>query len=154
MTVNISFNSRGFAKVEQKLSAIEARSTNFIPVLTQARVELNTANAANFGLGGLPSGGWAPLSPSYGSWKLAHFPGVPPMVKTGRLSASLSGGTAESIFSMTPKKMQVGTRVEYAKFHQYGTSKMPARRVVFEPPLFAKKLGGSAARWMTEGEIL
>jgi phage gpG-like protein len=39
-----------------------------------------------------------------------------------------------------------GTRIEYAKFHQYGTTRMPKRQIVFEPPMFAKELADEAAK--------
>jgi phage gpG-like protein len=149
----ISINVRGIAKVEKKLVAMELRSTNFSPVFMQAKAQLSAASASNFALGGLPSGGWSPLSPQYAAWKLARFPGAPPLVRTGRLAASLSGGTADSVFSVTPTKMQVGTRLEYAKFHQYGTTKMPKRKIVFEPAGFAKSVGSSSAAWIAKGEI-
>ncbi len=44
-----------------------------------------------------------------------------------------------------------GTKVEYAKFHQYGTSKMPARKIVFEPVGFANDLAQKAARYVARG---
>ncbi len=150
----ISVNIKGIAEVEAKLIAMELRSTNFAPVFAKAKLELSAASASNFSLGGLPSGGWSPLSPQYAAWKLARFPGAPPLVRSGRLAASLSGGTVDSVFSVTPTKMQVGTRLEYAKFHQYGTSKMPKRKIVFEPAGFSKSVGSSSAAWIARGEML
>ena len=150
----ISINIDGIEDVEKKLIAMQLRSTNFAPVFAKAKLELSAASASNFALGGLPSGGWAPLSPQYAAWKLARFPGAPPMVRSGRLAASLSGGTTDSVFSATPTKMQIGTRLEYAKFHQYGTSKMPKRKIVFEPMGFANSVGSSSASWIAKGEML
>lgn len=150
----ISVNIKGIAEVEAKLIAMKLRSTNFAPVFAKAKLELSAASASNFSLGGLPSGGWSPLSPQYAAWKLARFPGAPPLVRSGRLAASLSGGTVDSVFSVTPTKMQVGTRLEYAKFHQYGTSKMPKRKIVFEPAGFSKSVGSSSAAWIARGEML
>lgn len=150
----VSININGIEDVEEKLIAMQLRSTNFAPVFAKAKVELAAASASNFALGGLPSGGWAPLSPQYAAWKLVRFPGAPPLVRTGRLAASLSGGTADSVFSVTPTKMQIGTRLEYAKFHQYGTAKMPKRKLVFEPAGFAKSVGSSSASWIAKGEML
>jgi phage gpG-like protein len=54
---------------------------------------------------------------------------------------------------MTNTSMSVGTSVEYAKFHQYGTSKMPKRKIVFEPLGFAKKVGNDAGAWVARGEL-
>lgn len=44
-----------------------------------------------------------------------------------------------------------GTRVEYAKFHQYGTKYMPARKIVFEPRGFANDLASKAATYVANG---
>lgn len=149
----ISVNVKGIEEVEAKLIAMQLRTTNFAPVFTKAKAQLSAASASNFSLGGLPSGGWAPLSPQYAAWKMVRFPGTPPLVRTGRLAASLSGQTTDSIFSVTPTKMQIGTRLEYAKFHQYGTTKMPKRKVVFEPAGFAQSVGSSSASWVAKGQI-
>jgi phage gpG-like protein len=54
---------------------------------------------------------------------------------------------------MTNTSFSTGTSVEYAKFHQYGTTKMPKRKIVFEPPLFAKKLGGDTVSYIANGEV-
>lgn len=137
----------------KKLLAMETRSKNFMPIFEKARLALQLANASNFALGGLPSGGWAPLDPQYASWKAINFPGAPPMVRTGRLFQSLVDlrGPANSV---RPMSATFGTTVEYAKFHQYGTTKMPKRQVVFEPVGFAKKTSEDMAAWVAHGEIL
>lgn len=131
----------------------EMRSKSFVTVFSWARRRLELSNAANFTSNGLPSGGWAPLDAEYGSWKSVHFPGAPPMVRTGRLFRSLTSlrGAGNVI---TPTVAEFGTTVQYAKFHQNGTRHMPKRAVVFEPPLFARELGLKAASWVTEGDAV
>jgi phage gpG-like protein len=47
----------------------------------------------------------------------------------------------------------IGTNLRYAKFHQYGTTKMPKRQIVFEPKGFADELGQRALRWISKGTI-
>ena len=44
-----------------------------------------------------------------------------------------------------------GTKVEYAKFHQYGTTRMPKRKVVYEPLGFASRFGEVAATYVCHG---
>ena len=72
---------------------------------------------------------WKPLSPAYAIWKGRHFPGRPLLVLKGRMKRSLTDSTSrDMIFSRKGgRQLIIGTRVRYAKFHQYGTSKMPAR---------------------------
>jgi phage gpG-like protein len=75
------------------------------------------------------------------------------MVRTGKLLASLSGIGPDATFSVTPKSMTLGTKVEYAKFHQYGTTKMPKRKIIFEPAGFAEKYANDAADWVVDGQV-
>ena len=140
MTVRINItcdNKRALAR----LDAMSARSKDVRPVLEYGRQRLRLANAENFGLGGLPSGGWEPRKDAK-PWPL--------MVRTGKLLASLTSlfGAPNNIDRMSA---EFGTRIEYAKFHQYGTSRMPARKVVFEPRGFASDLASKAARFIAHG---
>ncbi|OJY53538.1 phage virion morphogenesis protein [Pseudonocardia sp. 73-21] len=66
--------------------------------------------------------GWAPLTPATIGIKTRR--GMPqpetPMHGTGRLQASLTGSTADSVYETTPDSMLVGTSAPYAQFHQVG----------------------------------
>lgn len=93
---------------------------------------------------GAPSGGWAPLSPSYAAWKAKHYPNRGLLVRTERLKRSLRfvarpGFIAEpgpdTIVEAGPRTFVFGTRVPYARHHQRPTgSRPPRRRVLFLPP--------------------
>jgi phage gpG-like protein len=48
---------------------------------------------------------------------------------------------------------EFGTNIKYAKFHQYGTTNMAARKLVFEPPMFAKRLARIAANYQAHGKV-
>lgn len=139
------------AKALKRINGIEARSYNFSSVLRWAGDELEKANAANFAQNGLPSGdAWSPLDPQYGAWKSRNFPGRGTLVRSGNLFRSLTNmkGSPSYISRLTA---EFGTSVDYAKYHQHGTFKMPKRQVVFEPPLFAKRLASKAADYMANG---
>jgi len=153
MEIEMNIRVTGVKKTVSRLIAMQARAQLFTPVLLKAKKEIQLANASNFATNGLPVGGWSPLNPQYAAWKMARFPGAPPMVQTGKLFSSLAGANT-SVETMTNTSISIGTTVEYAKFHQYGTTKMPKRKIVFEPPLFAKKLGADAVGWISNGEIL
>ena len=118
------------------LQGMDRRAKDFRMAFEWARRELAKANAENFTARGLPSGGWDPRKRDY-AW--------PIMRKSGALFRSLSSltGPANRIGLNTA---QFGTTIEYAKFHQYGTRKMAARKVVFEPRGFAGELGEKAAK--------
>lgn len=117
------------------LDGMIARSKNFAPTFKFAQARLQKANALNFTTGGLPVGGWNPRS-SPAPWPL--------MRRGGALMGSLTSlvGSPNEIRATSA---QFGTDVEYAKFHQSGTSKMPARKIVFEPKGFAEEVGIHAA---------
>jgi phage gpG-like protein len=44
-----------------------------------------------------------------------------------------------------------GTNVKYAKFHQYGTTKMPKREIVFVPDIMRKKFADYARDYVRDG---
>ncbi len=80
--------------------------------------------------GSYGSGGWAALSPDYAEQKARDFPGRPLLVRTGLMKESLLGENPWSIEDIQPLQMKVGTKLEYAIYHQKKTSKMPARPVI------------------------
>lgn len=132
-------------KLLDKLDNIKGRARDFGSVFKKIQNDLEETWSNNFMTNGLPSGGWAPLDSEYGSWKSINFPGMPPMIRTGKLFSSL-GNLRGAPNSIGKKNAQFGTNVEYAKFHQYGTTKMPKRTIVFEPSASKKQW----SRWTAE----
>jgi len=136
------------------LTRVEERADNLIPVWQWARNELERSNAANFAQNGLPSGkAWDPLDPQYGAWKSSRFPGMPTLVRTGKLFNSLTNLKGLPNY-VRKDSASFGTNVEYAKFHQQGTFKMPKRQILFEPPLFAFRLAERTNKWIVDGKVL
>lgn len=125
-------------KAQKLLTDMQARSKNMKPVLWEAQKKLEMANAENFATGGLPVGGWAPRA-GVNPWPL--------MMRTGNLMESLTNlvGPPNEINATSAT---FGTDVEYATFHQKGTSRMPARQIVFEPHGFAHDVGQDAADYI------
>jgi phage gpG-like protein len=132
------------------LRMMKKRANDMRPVLWKSKQWLRLANEENFRRSGLPSGGWLPLDREYKNWKRIHNPRAPQMVMTGRLFTSLTtlAGYPNRIDLMDAV---FGTKVEYAKFHQYGTSRMPKRKIVYEPVGFAHRLGQVAAVYVCHG---
>lgn len=125
----------------RRLSMMDLRASGFEPVFRYAKTRLQLANAENFATGGLPVGGWEPRRQPK-PWPL--------MNRTGRLMQSLTSLFGEPN-DIRAKSATFGTKVEYAKFHQYGTSRMPARKIVFEPRDFARDLASKAASYVAHG---
>lgn len=94
------------------------------------------------------NGKWAPLDAEYGAWKSVHFPGAPTLVRSGGLFKSIE---TFSISEINRQSARFGTDAPVAKFHQYGTWSMPKREIIFEPPMFAKKLAKDAEHYIAEG---
>ena len=132
----------------KELEKMRLRTTDFSPVFEVARKDLEKANAENFSTGGLPVGGWTPRRSDYG-W--------PILQRTGDLRDSLTnlvGPSAEfRRLGVTAETARFGTNVEYAKFHQSGTRRMPARQVVFEPAGFEMDLADAASDYVARGKL-
>jgi phage gpG-like protein len=62
------------------------------------------------------------------------------LVATGALRASLAGQTGESERVATSTELRFGTRVPYARFHEDGTSRMPARPFLGVPDSMSREL--------------
>lgn len=148
MYVDVDIDVKGIAKTQARLTGMMLRSKTFEPIFIKAKARLALSNAANFTSNGLPVGGWAPLDPQYAAYKMARFPGRPPLVGDGTLFRSVTAMTA-GISSVSPTKAEFGTNVEYAKFHQYGTRKMPKRKIIFEPQGFARETASDAVRYIS-----
>lgn len=133
-----------------QLNGMSARSANFKPVFRVARGELEQANRENFATGGLPVGGWAPQDVNDGTNVRGY--GWPILRRTGRLFSSLTN-LRGAPNDMGRNSAVFGTNVEYAKFHQQGTDDMPRRLVVFEPSMFAERLGFIAAEYVADGML-
>lgn len=151
MTVNIRVHVHAESAI-RRMREMERRSKDFKAVFRWAKKQLQLANSENFSTSGMPVGGWAPLNADYSAWKAVHYPGRPPMQATGNLRASLTtlNGPANKIGL---KEAQFGTDVEYARFHQYGTTRMPKRQIVFEPSGFARTLAEHTGKHIVYGRF-
>lgn len=134
-----------FAGVYTLMAKIYGRAQVCVPpAIAIIKPQVAMMFAENFLTNGLPSGGWAPLSPAYGAWKALKYPGRPTMQATGRLFESLTVGLSTD--KIKNDSVEFGNKVRYSTWHQYGTTRMPMRRLVFERPGFAKAAGSVFAK--------
>jgi phage gpG-like protein len=98
-------------------------------------------------------GGWAPLDRGYAAWKIANFPGAKKMNIDGKLFRSISNLEESAVNKIEKTSATFGTEVKYAKFHQYGTSKMPARKIVFEPAGFSRDISDKMENFVVHGVV-
>lgn len=128
------------------------RSKSCIPPLAEPlRQSVAMMNAANFAANGLPSGGWAPLSAAYGAWKAVRYPGKPTMVADGTLFTSLTTGL--TVDKVKNDSIEFASKVNYAKWHQYGTTRMPMRRLVYESDVASGLWAGLIGKFVRAGIV-
>jgi len=98
---------------------------------------------------------WVPLSPAY-----AHRKPQPPapfgiLYRSGELYRSLHDAShPDHVYVRTQTAMEIGTRVPYAAYHQYGTRKMPARPIIKVRGAYIRLLVRAAVAWILRGTRL
>lgn len=95
-----------------------------VPVLESAVREQFDAEGR-----GPAAGAWRQLSEAYAAWKESAHPGQPLLVATGALRDALTVESSPgALRDYSAAQFNYGTQgVEYASFHQTGTSSMPPR---------------------------
>lgn len=137
-------NPQGFDRIDD----MQRRMKTFRPIFNDVRQDLEEAWSKNFDDQGARFGGWKPLDPQYAAWRGSP---EPILIRSGALFRSIRTlwGAPNDI---KEDEAFFGTSIEYAKFHQYGTTKMARRKFIFEPTGAAKKWGGWAAKYIADGE--
>ena len=117
------------------LNGIRSAMNDLTPIWPQVRDVYMTFMRQQFTTeGGYAGVDWAPLSGNYARWKSQQAPGKTILRFRDRMYNSLTQQNhADQVYRTEPQKMEWGTRVPYARFHQLGTHKMP-KRVVMPPP--------------------
>lgn len=110
----------GGAIFSRQFTRFASELTDLSPAFEEMADAFGQWEAQAFSSGGSSSGGgWAARKPPTGGW--------PILQRTGRLRGSLTG---PSVRQIGPKRMELGTNVPYARYHQTGTSRMVARPVI------------------------
>jgi phage gpG-like protein len=139
------------SEMKDYIGEMRDRADNFRPVFNQIKDYLEDTWESNFLANGLRVGGWKPLDAEYGAWKATRFPGAIPLVQTGELFRSIRNLRGRDV-EIGDREASFGTNIKYAKFHQYGTSKMPKRQIVFQPDDFQREWGEKTAKYIADGD--
>lgn len=99
--------------------------------------------------GGYGSGGWRPLSPRYAAWKARHYPGKTILRRTDRLYRSLTERPL-GVEVLLPRRMVIGSDIEYGRFHQLGDG-LPRRRPVELPESLRREWVKVVQRYIVTG---
>jgi len=149
--IDVRFRVYGAKKLARYFRGSAKRATNLSGPFRWARRDLRRLNAANFASDGVASGKkWNALDTEYHAWKIRHHGGTPTMIRTGDLYRDLTTLSGSENY-IGHKNAAFGTDLEYAKFHQTGTRFMPARKIVFAPEIFQKRLGNKIADHLVYG---
>lgn len=102
---------------------------------------------------GPQAGAWSQLTEQYAAWKEARYPGQPILEATGALHDALTvGGSAHALRDNSATQFNFGTTgLEYASFHQVGTSRMVARPPFDFGTEFERELLRAAGDGVREG---
>lgn len=155
-TIRITINVRS-DEAEDRLDGMLDRTRDFGPVLRQAGEKLERAFSENFTTLGAMSakamlrGAWPPLDPQYAAWKAQRLPGAPILVASGKLFRSVANLTKGPVNFVSDHEAEFGVTGRIAKFHQYGTENMPARKIVFVPRDFDREMSDSIGKYIKHG---
>lgn len=152
MATRLRVESRDITRLRRRIDRMRERANDLIPawevvadwLSEQQRIQFDTEGAR----WGRP---WTPLAESTLAGKLRR--GEPPdiLVRASVLERSLAIRTL-SIERLSPRTMVLGTRVPYARFHQRGTSRMPARILLDARPVAAEgAISSAVASWIING---
>lgn len=145
---------------KDRLQNMKDRAQDFGPVLRWAGKTLERAYSKNFTTMGtmsaraMLSGAWPPLEPEYAAWKATRYPGAPTLVQTGELFRSVANMTSSPSNTMTDMEATFVVDSPIARFHQYGTEDMPARKIVFVPRDFDRDINKQTVKYIMQGSKL
>jgi phage gpG-like protein len=149
--MRLSLEVYGDRQLDRKLLRFSDRVGDLEPVFTDLADDFLSIETRQFtSEGAFASGGWAPLADSTvrrrGS---AH----PILDDHGDLRASLTDAAAKgAIRDITSDSLFVGTDVDYAQYHQQGTSRMPRRRPVEFREADRRRWVKAIQRYLTTGQ--
>lgn len=121
----------------KNLTAAMKLTDNFSPLLLKIRGDFGDKKNWTV-IGGLQTAfitqgtskgaAWKDLTSKYAADKAKDFPGKTILIRSGDMFNSLVGGKAGNVSILTKKKLEYGTMIPYAGFHQTGTKRMAARK--------------------------
>jgi phage gpG-like protein len=125
MPVRLHFEMFGSTQIDRTLQNLE-KVADMRPAWAELKRRFLNAERRQFSSEGAYGGArWSPLSPAYGAWKARHAPGKPILQLSGELMRSLTQGPEIDVEE--PSYAIFGSAVDYGRYHQHGTPRMPKR---------------------------
>lgn len=127
--LTLTVNAFGDIQLARGIERFTEGIQDFRPAFEEMRLDFFQIEAEQFSTQGGRSGHpWAALSPDYAAWKAKHYPGMPILQLSGLLLSQLTGVGLQ--VDMQPMYMHLKPMAPYGKYHQTGTTRMPARQPV------------------------
>jgi len=132
MAFRLSFSFSGTTELSRILDIMANDLNDFEPMFRSIAKDFKKTEEGIFSSEGSFEGGsaWPALSPMYKVQKDKKYPGRKILEATGKLRQSLTSMGSGHVEQIESESLAIGTDIKYAKYHQSGTRKMPAR-----PPL-------------------
>jgi phage gpG-like protein len=100
----------------QELRTVSTRTADLKPVWLGFQMIWFQQEQRVFTAEGIPP--WPRLSPAYQERKYREVGPMPILVYSGRLRESLTGNTADTVYTPTARTLRMGTKVPYSTFLQ------------------------------------
>jgi phage gpG-like protein len=152
--VRLDLDVYGDEQVSRELLRFSAYAGNAQPAFRKIADDMRDQVAEQFATeGARGSGGWKPLADSTIASKLSA--GLDPHIlqATHTLMESLTGTGGDHIEEISDEHLLFGSSVDYGRFHQKGTSRMPARRPVEFAELDRRGFIRTLQRYLVEGVL-
>ena len=132
--IALTFEVEGQTEVARGFSRFGDNVEDFSPAFKEIVKDFHKGEAQQFqSEGSYGAGGWTPLAPTTIMRKSSGGYPMDILVRTGDLRDAMTGRGTAKVEIIRPKGMVVGTTLEYARFHQRGTRRMPARPIIALP---------------------
>jgi len=124
--LDVHFEVQGDEELVRAFSLMASRVDDWRPFWPDIAAVFYVGEGARFDSQGF--GSWPQLSDGYRKWKMKHYPGEKILSLTGDLRRSLTNRfSPDTVYEDSPRELILGTIIHYAKYHQYGTRRMPPR---------------------------
>ena len=130
--LRVSLQVDGIAQFDRAFSRFSEGLKDLRPLWEPLAQEFYRIEDEQFASEGAHSGNpWKPLSPKYQQWKEKHIPGPMILELTNKLKLSLTyKGNSAHVRQEDLLTLTLGSSLPYAKYHQTGTRRMPARKPI------------------------
>lgn len=143
MSVTIKYSKQQFAKFKRSLREAAAQVDDLRIPLGEIALKFLESRKFIFDLTRTGRGKYKDLKPATKALKRRIIgQAYPILFFSGTLKDSITKTGGENVTIVEKKSLEIGTTVNYAPYHQYGTETMPKREFLFwgpESPKFASQ---------------